>query len=189
MELSALLTDLAGEEPRIMVQTSGPCVHSAEPLALRRIVGNLVANALRYSTGPVTLRLDCREQPPVVFVLDRGPGIPEAERQRLVAGVAAQYESEVVYHQIREDLEAQGVIFLDTDTALREHPEIFQEYFGTVIPAGGVGGDALQKIRIAGIGGRTNEQVVLSITHELNAFPGSVAGNASHENRFVRGWL
>ncbi len=63
-------------------------------------------------------------------------GIPEAEKQRLVAGVAAQYESEVVYHQIREDLEEQGVIFLDTDTALKEHPELFQEYFGTVIPAG-----------------------------------------------------
>jgi Fe-S cluster assembly protein SufB len=63
-------------------------------------------------------------------------GIPEAEKQRLVAGVAAQYESEVVYHQIREDLEAQGVIFLDTDTGLREHPEIFKQYFGTVIPAG-----------------------------------------------------
>lgn len=63
-------------------------------------------------------------------------GIPEAEKQLLVAGVAAQYESEVVYHQIREDLEAQGVIFLDTDTALKEHPEIFEEYFGTVIPAG-----------------------------------------------------
>ncbi|GMA92593.1 hypothetical protein GCM10025869_31220 [Homoserinibacter gongjuensis] len=63
-------------------------------------------------------------------------GIPEAERQRLVAGVAAQYESEVVYHQIREDLEAQGVLFLDTDTALKEHPEIFKEYFGTVIPSG-----------------------------------------------------
>src|SRR6188768_1151529 len=63
-------------------------------------------------------------------------GIPEAERQRLVAGVAAQYESEVVYHQIREDLEAQGVIFKDTDTALRDHPEFFEEYFGTVIPAG-----------------------------------------------------
>ena len=63
-------------------------------------------------------------------------GIPEAERSRLVSGVAAQYESEVVYHQIREDLEAQGVIFLDTDTALREHPEIFQEYFGTIIPVG-----------------------------------------------------
>jgi Fe-S cluster assembly protein SufB len=63
-------------------------------------------------------------------------GIPEAEKQRLVSGVAAQYESEVVYHQIREDLEEQGVLFLDTDTALREHPEIFEEYFGTVIPAG-----------------------------------------------------
>jgi Fe-S cluster assembly protein SufB len=63
-------------------------------------------------------------------------GIPEAERQRLVAGVAAQYESTVVYHQIREDLEAQGVIFLDTDSGLLEHPEIFKEYFGTVIPAG-----------------------------------------------------
>src|ERR687888_1494892 len=63
-------------------------------------------------------------------------GIPEAEKQRLIAGVAAQYESEVVYHQIREDLEKQGVLFLDTDTGLREHPEIFQEYFGSVIPPG-----------------------------------------------------
>ena len=63
-------------------------------------------------------------------------GIPEAERDRLVAGVAAQYESEVVYHQIREDLEEQGVIFMDTDTALREHPEFFEEYFGSVIPVG-----------------------------------------------------
>src|SRR5919109_3816397 len=63
-------------------------------------------------------------------------GIPEAEKQRLVAGVAAQYESEVVYHKIREDLEAQGVVFLDTDTGLREHPELFREYFGSVIPHG-----------------------------------------------------
>ena len=63
-------------------------------------------------------------------------GIPEAERSRLVSGVAAQYESEVVYHQIQEELEAQGVIFLDTDTALKEYPEMFEEYFGTVIPAG-----------------------------------------------------
>ncbi|HZE37703.1 MAG TPA: Fe-S cluster assembly protein SufB [Stackebrandtia sp.] len=63
-------------------------------------------------------------------------GIPEAEKQRLVAGVAAQYESEVVYHKIREDLEEKGVIFLDTDTGLKEHPEIFQKYFGSVIPVG-----------------------------------------------------
>src|SRR6201987_6089278 len=63
-------------------------------------------------------------------------GIPEAEKQRLVAGVAAQYESEVVYHKIREDLEQQGVLFLDTDTGLREHEELFREYFNTVIPVG-----------------------------------------------------
>ncbi len=63
-------------------------------------------------------------------------GIPEAEKQRLIAGVAAQYESEVVYHKIREDLEEQGVLFLDTDTALREHEDLFREYFATVIPAG-----------------------------------------------------
>jgi Fe-S cluster assembly protein SufB len=63
-------------------------------------------------------------------------GIPEAEKQRLVSGVAAQYESEVVYHKIREDLEEQGVLFLDTDTALREHEDIFKEYFGTIIPVG-----------------------------------------------------
>jgi Fe-S cluster assembly protein SufB len=63
-------------------------------------------------------------------------GIPEAEKQRLVAGVAAQYESEVVYHKINEELEKQGVIFLDTDTGLEEHPELFEEYFGSVIPSG-----------------------------------------------------
>jgi Fe-S cluster assembly protein SufB len=63
-------------------------------------------------------------------------GIPEAEKQRLVAGVAAQYESEVVYHKIREDLEEKGVIFEDTDTALKHHPELFQEYFATIIPVG-----------------------------------------------------
>ncbi|HQV91707.1 MAG TPA: Fe-S cluster assembly protein SufB, partial [Phycicoccus sp.] len=63
-------------------------------------------------------------------------GIPEAEKQRLVAGVAAQYESEVVYHQIREDLEEKGVIFVDTDTGLREYEGLFREHFATVIPAG-----------------------------------------------------
>lgn len=63
-------------------------------------------------------------------------GIPEAEKQRLVAGVAAQYESEVVYHKIREDLEQKGVLFLDTDTGLKEHEDLFREYFGTVIPVG-----------------------------------------------------
>ena len=60
-------------------------------------------------------------------------GIPQAERKYL-AGVTAQYESEVVYHRNREDLEAQGILFCDMDTALREHPEIVKRFFGTVIP-------------------------------------------------------
>jgi Fe-S cluster assembly protein SufB len=61
-------------------------------------------------------------------------GIPEAER-KFLAGVSAQYESEVVYHSIREDLQKQGVIFLDMDSGLREYPDLVKEYFGTVIPA------------------------------------------------------
>ena len=61
-------------------------------------------------------------------------GIPEAER-KFLAGVGAQYESEVVYHQVNEKLEAQGVIFTDMDTALREHEDILKEYWATIIPA------------------------------------------------------
>jgi Fe-S cluster assembly protein SufB len=60
-------------------------------------------------------------------------GIPEAER-KFLAGVGAQYESEVVYHSIREDLEKQGVLFLSMDQGLREHPELVKEYFGRIIP-------------------------------------------------------
>jgi Fe-S cluster assembly protein SufB len=60
-------------------------------------------------------------------------GIPEAER-KFLAGVGAQYESEVVYHSLREDLQKKGVIFVDTDTAVREHPDLVKEYFGTIIP-------------------------------------------------------
>jgi Fe-S cluster assembly protein SufB len=60
-------------------------------------------------------------------------GIPEAER-KFLAGVGAQYESEVIYHSLREDLEKQGVLFLDMDSGLREHPELVKKYFGTIIP-------------------------------------------------------
>jgi len=60
-------------------------------------------------------------------------GIPQAER-KFLAGVSAKYDSEVVYHSIREDLEKQGVLFSDCDTGLREHEELFRKYFGTVIP-------------------------------------------------------
>ena len=63
-------------------------------------------------------------------------GIPEAEKQRLVAGVAAQYESEVVYHKIREDLVSQGVIFLDTPTPPCKSTKTASRYFGPVVPVG-----------------------------------------------------
>ncbi|WP_448576128.1 Fe-S cluster assembly protein SufB [Thermomicrobium sp.] len=60
-------------------------------------------------------------------------GIPEAERQFL-AGVGAQYESEVVYHSLREELKRLGVIFCDMDTAVREYPDLVKQYFGTIVP-------------------------------------------------------
>ena len=60
-------------------------------------------------------------------------GIPEAEKKYL-GGVSAQYESEVVYHKIKAELGSMGVIFTDTDSALREHPDLVREYFGTVVP-------------------------------------------------------
>ena len=60
-------------------------------------------------------------------------GIPEAE-QKYLAGVSAQYESEVVYHSLQEDLEDMGIVFKDTDTALKENEDLFKEYFGKLIP-------------------------------------------------------
>ena len=62
-------------------------------------------------------------------------GIPEAEKSRLVSGVAAQYESEVIYNSIQKDLEEQGVIFVDTDTAVQKYPDLVRKYFGKCIPS------------------------------------------------------
>src|SRR5687768_750312 len=92
---------------------------------------------IKYFVKSTEARAASREELPeeIRNTYDR-LGTPEAEKQRLVSGVAAQYESEVVYHKIREDLEEQGVVFLDTDTALREHEDLFKEYFASVIPAG-----------------------------------------------------
>ncbi|HKW70286.1 MAG TPA: Fe-S cluster assembly protein SufB [Candidatus Dormibacteraeota bacterium] len=73
------------------------------------------------------------ELPPDIKATYDRLGVPEAER-KFLAGVSAQYESEVVYHSLQENLTKKGVIFLDTDSALREHPDLFKEYFGTVIP-------------------------------------------------------
>ena len=60
-------------------------------------------------------------------------GIPEAE-QKYLAGVSTQYESEVVYHNMLEEVEEKGVIFLDTDSALQQYPDLVKEYFGTIVP-------------------------------------------------------
>jgi two-component system osmolarity sensor histidine kinase EnvZ len=81
LNLSELMSDLAAGRSRVRWQPAGPCRHRVNELALRRILGNLVENALRYSGAAVELYLDCRHRPPVVFILDRGPGIPEAERE------------------------------------------------------------------------------------------------------------
>lgn len=74
------------------------------------------------------------EVPPEIKETFDRLGIPEAE-QKFLQGVSAQYESEVVYHSIRKDLESRGVIFTDMDSGLRDYPELVREYFGTVIPS------------------------------------------------------
>lgn len=82
------------------------------------------------SDGPARTWEDVPDQIKETF--DR-LGVPEAERAYL-AGTGAQYESEVVYHNMKKEFEKLGIIFMDTDTALQEYPEIFKEYFGTVVP-------------------------------------------------------
>src|SRR5260370_29749648 len=73
------------------------------------------------------------EVPPEIKETFDRLGIPQAERKYL-AGVTAQYESEAVYHKVREDLEKLGIIFTDMDTALRQYPDLVKQYFGTIIP-------------------------------------------------------
>jgi Fe-S cluster assembly protein SufB len=88
-----------------------------------------------YYIKPVDKQVDAWDElPESVKATYEKLGIPEAERKYL-AGVTAQYESEVVYHRNREDLEAQGVLFCDMDTALKEYPDLVKQYFGQVIPA------------------------------------------------------
>lgn len=80
-DVAKLVSEVVGNRPRILWRPLGRCIHSVNALALRRILGNLIENALRYSSGTVEVRLDCRHQTPVLFVLDRGAGIPDAERE------------------------------------------------------------------------------------------------------------
>lgn len=81
VDLGDLISDLVAGQPRVIWQPHPICPYPVDALALRRILGNLLENALRYSQDEVEIHLDCRLPKPVIFVLDRGPGIPEAERE------------------------------------------------------------------------------------------------------------
>jgi len=97
-------------------------------------LGDLDFNNITYYVRPMDRQGKTWDDVPeeIKNTFDR-LGIPEAER-KFLAGVSAQYESEVVYHSMQKELSDKGVLFTDTDTALREYPEIFKQYFGTIIP-------------------------------------------------------
>jgi two-component system osmolarity sensor histidine kinase EnvZ len=80
IDVVRLISEVVGGRPRIAWIPRRPCPQAVNALSLRRILGNLIENALRYSQAPVEVRLDCSHRAAVIFVLDRGPGIPEEER-------------------------------------------------------------------------------------------------------------
>ncbi len=84
VNLSRLVEDLAAGRPRIIWQRGPTCVYPVNALALRRILGNLIENALRYSQDLVEIHLDCKASKPMICVLDRGPGIPDSEREAVL---------------------------------------------------------------------------------------------------------
>jgi Fe-S cluster assembly protein SufB len=90
-------------------------------------------NIYYYAKPMEEQKRDWRDVPEYIRSTFDRIGIPEAEK-KFLAGVGAQYDSEVVYHSIREELARKGVVFCDPETAVREHPDLVQQYFGTVIP-------------------------------------------------------
>ena len=99
------------------------------------LLGSIKFDDIFYYLKPTEKKSESWEDvpPEIKETFDR-LGIPEAER-KFLAGVSAQYESESVYHSMHEDLQKQGVIFLDMDSGLKEHPEIVRRWFGTIIPS------------------------------------------------------
>ena len=99
------------------------------------LLGEIDFEDIYYFMKPIEHRGDTWDDVPeyIKKTFDK-LGIPEAE-QKFLGGVSAQYESEVVYHSMKEDLKKQGVVFLDMDSGLREQPEVVRKYFGTVIPS------------------------------------------------------
>ena len=115
-------------------------------------------------------------------------GIPEAER-KFLSGVGAQYESEVVYHQVREDLEKQGVVFMDMDTGLREHEDLVREYWATVIPPNDNKLAALNSRRVVGrlvrlrAAGRARRDAAAGLLPHQHGEHGPVRADADHRRR------
>lgn len=95
----------------------------------------LDCNDIYYYIKPVENQVKSWDDVPssIKYTFDR-LGVPESERT-VLAGMGAQYESEVVYHNLKEEWVKQGVVFLDTDSGLKEYPELFKKYFGTVVPS------------------------------------------------------
>jgi Fe-S cluster assembly protein SufB len=125
------------KEPQWMLDFRLKSLEQFHKMPMPRWGGNLDEldfNEIQYYVKPSETKGKTWEEVPAEIkeTFDK-LGIPEAE-QKFLAGVSAQYESEVVYHNMQKELEDQGVIFTDTDTALQEHPELFKKYFGTVVP-------------------------------------------------------
>jgi Fe-S cluster assembly protein SufB len=98
--------------------------------------GDIDFNSIYYYIKPTDSQVDAWDElPEAVKTTYEKLGIPEAER-KFLAGVTAQYESEVVYHRNREDLAELGILFCDMDTAVREYPDLVRKYWATVIPPG-----------------------------------------------------
>ncbi|WP_282936972.1 Fe-S cluster assembly protein SufB [Paenibacillus sp. RC67] len=135
-EIVAEISKMKGE-PEWMLDFRLKSLEQFEKMAMPRWGGNLDDldfNDIQYYVKPSEKQGKTWEEVPTEIkeTFDK-LGIPEAE-QKFLAGVSAQYESEVVYHSMQKELEDQGVIFTDTDTALREYPELFREHFGTIVP-------------------------------------------------------
>lgn len=125
------------EEPEWMLENRLKALHQfyAMPLPAWGVdLRDLDLDDLYYYVKPTDdIQSDWDEIPDTIKNTFNRLGIPEAE-QKFLAGVGAQYESEMVYHSIQKQLESQGVIFLSIEEGLRQHPDIFKEYFGTVVP-------------------------------------------------------
>src|SRR3990172_10087362 len=95
-------------------------------------LNNLDTNDIHYYIKPVKNQFKDWDDVPsdIKNTFDR-IGVPEAEK-KFLAGLGAQYESEVVYHNLKAEWQEKGVVFLDTDSGLKDYPELFEKYFGTI---------------------------------------------------------